>query len=203
MPRFASALTLLVLLISAAPVEAGKYNRVLDVGDKAPAWQDLIGTDGEKHALADLKEKPAVVVVFTCNSCPYAVDYQDRINALAKKYDRRVAVVAINSNLTPENDLEAMKARAEKEGFVFPYLFDPSQQTAKRYGALRTPEFYLLDGGRRVAYMGSLDDNYMTDKVQHHYLANAIEAVLAGKKPAVAETPPIGCLIRFKRERRR
>lgn len=200
MPRLA-ALTLLALLVSAAPVEAGKYNRVLDVGDKAPAWKDLIGTDGKKHSLAELKDKPAVVVVFTCNSCPYAVDYQDRINALAKKYAQTVAVVAINSNLIPEDDLDAMKARAKEEGFVFPYLFDPSQQTAKRYGALRTPEFYLLDGGRRVAYMGSLDDNYMIDKVQHHYLADAIEAVLAGKKPAVAETPPIGCLIRFKRPR--
>lgn len=202
MNRLFWLLALLVLFAAAGVAQAGKYNPVLSPGDQAPAWEALPGTDGQLHALADLKEKLVVVVVFTCNSCPYAVDYEDRINALAQSSDD-LAVVAINSNRTAEDSLEKMKERAAEKKFAFAYLFDESQQTAQAYGALRTPEFFLLDRQRRVVYQGALDDNANAEQVTKHYLTEALAAVRAGQSPEVQETPPVGCTIRFVRARRR
>src|SRR5687768_17748240 len=115
MIRPVSALSLVVLLASTAP--AGEFNKVLSPGDAAPAWKDLEGTDGKRHSLADLKAKDVVVVVFTCNSCPAAVGYEDRIIAFARKHagpDSKVAVVAINVNTVAEDRLPEMRKRAEK-----------------------------------------------------------------------------------------
>lgn len=186
-------------------LSAGEYNPVLNIGDKAPAWKDLPGVDGKMHSLADLKDKPVVVVVFTCNSCPYAVDYQDRINALARQHEGdsgKVAVVAINVNLVPADSLAKMKARAKDKGFVFPYLFDETQEIAKAYGATRTPEFFVLNSERKVVYMGAMDDNSTAGKVKKKYVEPAIAAALAGNVPEVKETVAIGCNIRFARRRR-
>lgn len=105
------------------PLSAGEYNPILNIGDKAPAWENLPGVDGKTHSLSDLKQTPVVVVVFTCNSCPYAVDYEDRINALAKKHEgdsAKVKVVAINVNLVPADSLAKMQERAKDKGFAFP-----------------------------------------------------------------------------------
>jgi peroxiredoxin len=191
-------------LSTAIRVEAGKYNQVLDIGDKAPAWSDLPGVDGHRHSLGDLHDRRAVVVVFTCNTCPYAVDVEDRLISLTEDYrPREVAVVAINVNKVPEDRLPAMKRRAEKKSFNFTYLFDESQQIAKDYGAKYTPQFFVLDEDRRVAYMGSLDDSPGGDDVSERYVADALEAVLAGDRPEVTETVPIGCRIRIERDRRR
>lgn len=195
----------LCVVALAASAEAGKYNPTLSIGDKAPAWKDLPGTDGRKHSLSDLKEKRAVVVVFTCNSCPYATDYEDRIIAFAKKYagpDDDVAVVAINVNTVPADRFEKMKERAAAKGFPYPYLYDETQQIAKEYGAVFTPEFFVLDQDRRVVFMGGMDDNSQTDQVTKHYLEPAVQATLSGKKPEITETPAIGCRIRYARRRR-
>ena len=183
----------------------GEYNPVLNIGDPAPAWKNLPGVDGKTHSLADLKETPVVVVVFTCNSCPYAVDYEDRINALAKEHagdSPQAAVVAINVNLVPADSLAKMQTRAKEKGFAFPYLYDESQQIAKAYGATRTPEFFVLNKERKIVYMGAMDDNSNAEKVTKSYLKPAIAAALAGNTPEVNETVAVGCLIRFKRERR-
>lgn len=195
----------LALIFCVTPAWAGKYNPVLDIGDPAPAWKDLPGVDGKTHSLKDLKETPVVVVVFTCNSCPYAVDYEDRINALAKKHqgeDSQVAVVAINVNLVPADRFSKMQQRAKEKDFVFPYLFDESQEIAKDYGALRTPEFFVLNKERKIVYMGAMDDNSDAEKVMKKYVEPAIAAALEGKLPKVKESVPIGCNIRFKRRRR-
>jgi peroxiredoxin len=178
-------------------VHAGKFNKALDVGSPAPAWANLAGTDGKKHALADLKDKAAVVVVFTCNSCPTAVGYEGRVAALAKKYADTVGVVAINVNTGKEDALPAMTERAAKKNFPFAYLYDPSQDIAKKYGARYTPEFFLLDRDRKVAYMGAMDDKAGGDpKVR--FLEDAVAAVLAGKAAPLAETSAAaGCAIRF------
>jgi peroxiredoxin len=181
---------------------AGEFNEVLSIGDAAPAWKDLPGTDDKKHSLEDLKEKKLVVVVFTCNSCPIAADYEDRIIALAKKFSEQVGVVAINVNLIPDDSLPKMKERAEEKKFPFPYLFDESQQIAKDYGAVFTPQFFLLDENRQIAYMGGLDDNSNASLVTTNHLEPAIEAVLRGEKPATTETVARGCRIRFARKRR-
>src|SRR5580692_9935050 len=115
---------------------AGEYNKAINVGDSAPAWKDLPGTDGKTHSLSDFKDKDVVVVVFTCNSCPIANDYESRINEFAKKHagpDSKVALVAINVNTIPDDRLDKMKARAQKKKYAFPYLYDESQKIAKDF----------------------------------------------------------------------
>ena len=182
--------------------EAGEYNPVMNIGDAAPAWKDLPGVDGKKHSLADLKDKKTLVVVFTCNSCPYAVAYEDRILAFAKKHADRVAVVAINVNLIPDDSLEKMKERAREKQFTFPYLFDETQKVAKEYGATFTPEFFVLGTDRKIIYMGGMDDNSDASLVKNNYLEDAVAAALRGEKPKVQEAVALGCRIRYARERR-
>ncbi|MGD9645571.1 MAG: thioredoxin family protein [Pirellulales bacterium] len=205
--RLSGAMTFLgAALLAASLASAGQFNEVLNIGDPAPSWSNLPGVDGREHSLADLADKQAVVVVFTCNSCPIAVDYEDRIIGVAKEFagpDGKVAVVAINVNRIPEDSLEKMKERAEKKGFPFPYLYDASQQIARQYGANFTPEFFVLDRDRKVVYMGGMDDNSNPDKVTATYLKPAIEATLAGKAPEKTETPARGCRVRYARERRK
>lgn len=196
-----AAACLLLVAVAAAP--AGEFNKVLSVGDPAPAWKDLEGTDGKSHSLADLKDKDVVVVVFTCNSCPVAVGYEDRIIALAKAHAgdvSKVAVVAINVNTVPDDRLPKMKERAAKKKFPFPYLYDPTQQIAKAYGANYTPEFFVLNKERKVAYMGALDDASNPQQAKVNHLELAVAAALAGKPVEKGETLARGCRIRFNRE---
>ncbi|MEO8497077.1 MAG: thioredoxin family protein [Planctomycetota bacterium] len=191
------------LLLVACVAGAGEFNPTLSIGDPAPAWKDLPGVDGKTHSLADLKQSKAVVLVFTCNSCPYAVDYEARIIALAKQFaDQGVAVVAVNVNKVPEDSFDEMKARAKSRGFNFPYLFDETQQIARDYGATYTPEFFVLDAQRKIVYMGALDDSPAADKVQQQHVASALTALLDGQSPKVKETVAIGCRIRMERKRR-
>ena len=184
------------------PLAAGEYNQVLDIGEEAPAWKELPGTDGKQHSLSGLKDSPVVVVVFTCNSCPVAQDYEDRTIALAAKYAKRVAVVAINVNRIPEDRLPEMKKLAERKKFRHAYLYDETQEIAKAYGAINTPEWFVLSPERKIVYMGALDDNSDPEKVKHRYVEAAIEAALSGQKPATTETYANGCAIRFERQRR-
>ena len=182
----------------------GEFNPVLNIGDKAPVWRDLPGVSGKKHSLADLKSRDAVVLVFTCNSCPYAVEYEERIKALTKEFQsRNVAVVAVNVNNVPEDRLDKMQERAKKVAFNFPYLFDTTQQIARDYGAGFTPELFVLDKQRKIAYMGALDDNPVASKVKVRYVSDVLNSLLDGKKVTVTETVPIGCRIRMDRRRRR
>jgi peroxiredoxin len=187
---------LLALLLHA---NLGKYNEVLNLGDKAPAWEALPGTDGKKHTMDEWKAKPYLVVVFTCNSCPCARDYEDRIKALQEKYQNHVAVVAINANLIKDDSPEAMKKRAEERGYNFAYLHDASQKVAKAYGATYTPEFFLLNRDRKVIYMGALDDKDDPEKVSVKYLEVALAAAEAGKAADKGETLARGCMIRYKK----
>ncbi len=156
--------------------------------------------------MADLQDREIVVVVFTCNSCPIASDYEDRIIAFAKKYcgpGQKAALVAINVNTVEEDLLPRMKERAAAKHFPYPYLFDESQKMGKAYGALFTPEFFVLDKDRKVAYMGAFDDNVEPTKIKHAYLEPAVESILKGGKANPAETQASGCLIRYARSRRR
>lgn len=192
-------------VIFAVPARAGKYNAVLNIGDKAPAWTNLEGIDGKRHSLADLADKDLVVVVFTCNSCPVATDYEDRMIAFSKKYAGsagKVALVAINVNRIAEDLPPKMKERAEAKGFDFPYLYDETQNVGKAFGAAFTPEFFLLDRQRKVVYMGGMDDSSNPQTVKNNYLERAVEAALAGRRPEVAEAPAIGCRVRYVRQRR-
>ncbi|MES2792459.1 MAG: thioredoxin family protein [Planctomycetota bacterium] len=194
---------LLIGLSSLSQLAAGQFNDVLSIGDAGPAWVDLPGVDEKKHSLADLKDKPLVLVVFTCNSCPVSNDYEDRINAFAKKHASEVAVVAINVNTVAADRMPQMQERAKEKKYVFPYLHDESQKIGKAYGAAFTPEFFLLNKERKVVFMGGMDDNSDADIVKHHYLEDAVQAALKGEKPATAETVSIGCRVRYVSERRK
>lgn len=192
-----------LVLCLACSSKAGQYNKVLSIGDSVPQWTDLIGVNDAKHSFDQLRDQKILVIAFTCNSCPYAVDVEDRLIALHRKYSRQgVSVVAINVNKTKDDSLDAMKERAETKGFPFPYLFDESQKIAKDFGALRTPEFFVVNQDHKIAYMGALDDSPDGKNVTATYVENAVDALLAGKTVATTETVSIGCLIRFQRERR-
>lgn len=199
------ALLTALLCLAAVPALAGKYNSKLSIGDAAPEWKELPGTDGKKHSLGDLKDKEVIVVAFTCNTCPYAVDVEDRLIALAKKLsaDGKGALVAINSNKVPDDLLPAMEKRAKAKSFNFPYLHDESQQVARDFGATYTPEFVVLNKDRKVVYLGALDDSPDGKKVTKKYVEDAVAAALAGKTLAVAETPAVGCAVRYVKERRK
>lgn len=206
--QFVSLLLISICLICSSNAElfAGKYNPVLSVGDQAPAWNKLPATDGKLYSSDSFKNKEVLVIAFTCNSCPYAVDYEDRLNRLAQKYaakDSPVAVIAVNVNLVPADSLEKMKEQAEKKQFVFPYLFDASQKIGQEFGATRTPEFFVLNKARNVVYMGAMDDATDASKVKKQYVSLAIEATLKGKEPEMKETIAIGCNVRYKRIRRK
>jgi peroxiredoxin len=193
---------LAAFFLACSAAQGGEFNSQLDVGQKAPAWKKLPGVDGKRHSLADFDKAKLVAVVFTCNSCDVATDYEDRIIEFAKKHEGQVAVVAINVSMKPADDLPHMKERAREKKLPYPYLFDETQAIGKAYGANYTPEFFLLDGDRRVVYMGSMDDSTYANRVQENYLEAAVDAVLKGEPPAVAETAPRGCRIRYPRTRR-
>ena len=193
--------TLLAIALLPVVSVAGEFNKKLNVGDTAPVWKDLPGTDGKKHSLADHKDSDVVVLVFTCNSCACSEEYEDRIIAFAKKYQESVAVVAVNVNTTPADRLDAMKKKAAAKKFAFPYLYDETQQIAQDYGAIYTPEFFVLNKDRKIAYMGAMDDRTKADDVKEKYLEAAVDAVLKAEKPLTGETVAHGCLIRFKRTR--
>ena len=189
------------LLTLSSSADGGKFNKKLSVGDAAPSWANLDGTDGRKHALADLKDKDVVVLFFICNSCVVAVDYEDRILAFAKKHDN-VAMVAVNVNTGKDDALDKMKVRAEKRKFPFAYLYDPSQEIAKAYGAMYTPEFFVLNKDRKVVYMGAMDDKTPPREPTALHLEAAVKAALAGKPADTGETSAsAGCKIKFNMKR--
>jgi len=158
----------------------------------------LEGVDGKKSALKDFQKAKVVVVVFTCNHCPVAKLYENRLLLLAKKYEKQeVQVVAISVSLHAADGLQAMKKRALEQKLTWPWLYDPSQASAKAYGATATPQFFVLDAQRNVAYMGAFDNDLVPDDVTAHYVDNAIAALLAGKTPPIKESLPRGCPIDF------
>lgn len=200
-----TVVTCLVLFALGLPVQAGEFNEVLSIGDAAPVWSNLPGTDGKSHSLADYKDKAAVVLVFTCASCPTAVDYEDRINDLAKRLggpNGKVAIVAVCVNRVKGDTLAELTERAKRREFAFDYLHDESQKIAKDYGAIFTPEFYVLGRDRKIAYMGAFDDKTDAALVQQRHVEAAITAVLKGEQPAVKETIARGCRVRYARERK-
>src|SRR5947207_4273645 len=171
-------------LLLAAAASAGTYNKTLSIGDAAPDWKSLEGTDGKQHSLADLADKQVLVICFTCNTCPYAVDYEDRLIGLAKKFateGNRCALVAINANKVKDDLLPAMQGRAKAKGFNFPYLHDETQQVARSYGATFTPEFVVLNKDRKVVYLGAMDDSPDGKNITKRYLDDAISAALPGR----------------------
>lgn len=168
----------------------------LKLGAAAPAF-DLPGVDGRRHALGDSPDVP-VAVVFSCVHCPYAVAWEDRLNDVAREYAGRAAVLVVNSNDHLGDRFEHMEARAREKGFVFPFLYDESQEVARAYQPARTPEVFLFDAERRLVYHGAPDSDYQDPDRAVPYLRQALDAVLAGREPPVAETPAVGCTIKWR-----
>ena len=205
MRRLMATTVVLSWILSALPANAGEYNEVLSIGDAAPTWADIPGTDDKKHSLADYKNKEMMVLVFTCASCPTAVDYEDRINDLAKRLggDKGpIAVVAVCVNRVKRDTLEDLTERAKQREFAFDYLHDESQKIAKDHGAIFTPEFYVFNKDRKLIYMGAMDDQTDAAKVQKKFVEEAITAGLKGGRPEVTETIARGCRVRYVRERK-
>jgi len=187
-----------VIAVLTSSVEAGKFNAVLKVGQKAPQWVGLLGVDGKRHSLTDLKDSRAVLLVFLSNRCPMTRSYEARLKRLASEYrGRGLRLVGVSIGRTRADRLEKMIARSAKSAYNFPYCIDPTQEIGRRYGSICTPQVFLLDAKRRVAYMGAIDDDVDPKKIEHHYLRDAIRAVLAGKVPEVTETLPKGCEIEY------
>lgn len=175
----------------------------LKLGDAAPNFK-LKNIDDKVVSLDEYKTK-GVIVIFSCNHCPYAKAYEDRIVALNNKYKSSYPVIMINPNDAvshPDDSFENMKLRAKEKGFTFPYLLDDTQETAKAYGALKTPHVYLVkkEAGKNVVkYIGAIDDNtYKADEVKVHYLEDAIISLEKGEAIKTPETKAIGCGIKWK-----
>lgn len=176
----------------------------LKVGDKAADFK-LKNVDGKDYALTDLKKAKGYVVIFTCNHCPYAIAYEERIIALHKKYEALgYPVVAINPNdkkVQPADSYEKMQERAKEKQYGFLYLYDETQEIAKAFGATRTPHVYILDKDLTVKYIGAIDDNSESaEAVQSKFVENAIDALREGKEVPVAETKAIGCTIKWRKQ---
>lgn len=178
---------------------AGGYK----VGDIATDFS-LKNVDNKMVSLKDYKDAKGFIVIFTCNHCPYAQAYEDRIIALNKKYAKSgYPVVAINPNdpaKQKDDSFELMKVRAKEKGFTFAYLFDDGQKIYPQYGATKTPHVYLLQKttkGNQVKYIGAIDDNYEDAKaVKQKYVENAVDALLKNQEVPVKETKAIGCSIK-------
>jgi len=194
---FAASAVVVTLALLVAPARSAPK---LKIGDAAPTWSGLKGVDDKQHGLGDYEKAKLVVVVFTCNMCPVAVAYEDRLVALQKDYEAKgVRVVAINSNspkVQAGDSFEKMKERAEEKHFNFPYLFDETQNVARQYGATCTPHVFVIDQGK-VAYMGAIDDEMKADKVKSPYLRDALDALLKGQKPPKEVTRQFGCSIKW------
>ena len=169
----------------------------LALGDPAPSF-DLPGVDGSSHSSHEFADKP-LTVVFSCCHCPYVVAWEDRINDVARDFEGRAGLVAVNSNAGYLGDsLEDMAARSREKGFAFPFLYDETQGVAAAYGAARTPEVFLFDADHRLVYHGAPDSDHQDPAGAEPYLRDALEAVLAGREPGLQDSPAVGCTIKWR-----
>ena len=171
------------------------------IGEQAPSFE-LPDTEGAIWPLNGA-EAPATVIVFTCNHCPYALAWHERIADTARDYaDRGVRFLAVNANDAeryPADSLQAMRRRVSQESWPMPYLHDASQEVARAYDAKTTPDVFVIDSSGKLRYRGAPDSDYDDPGQRAAWLRDALDAVLAGRKPEPAETRPVGCSIKWKR----
>ncbi|GHA66541.1 thioredoxin family protein [Pontibacter akesuensis] len=199
---YMACLMLVSLLLAAVPASDNGYK----VGDTARDFK-LKNVDGKMLSMADYKDAKGFIVTFTCNSCPYAIAYEDRLIALHKKYaPKGYPVIAINPNdakVSPKDSYEKMQVRAKEKNFPFPYVYDATQEITRAYGATRTPHLYVVqkqpDGSMKVAYIGTIDDNYKdAAKVEKKYAEEALNELVSGKAVSQPNTKAVGCTIKWK-----
>jgi peroxiredoxin len=173
------------------------------VGDIATDFK-LENVDGSMVSLSDYNQAKGFIVIFTCNTCPFSVAYEDRIIALNNMYEAQgypvIAIMPNNPTASPGDSMDAMKARAKAKSFTFPYLMDKNQEIYPKYGASKTPHVYVLQKtkkGNQVKYIGAIDDNYQhPESVNQKYVENAVNALLEGKPITETHTRAIGCTIK-------
>ncbi len=173
------------------------------IGDKAADFS-LKATDGKMISMNSFPKAKGYIIVFTCNHCPYAVMYEDRLNDLSKKYTSKgYQLIAINPNdpaVKPDDSYDKMIVRTKEKSFTFPYLFDEGQQIYPKFGATKTPHVFLLNQDKIVKYIGAIDNNAEdANAATEFYLENAISALENGKDPNPSTTKAIGCSIKVKK----
>ncbi len=203
-------LTLLLMIFGFAGISiaqtTGNINKGYEIGDAATDFK-LKNVDGKMVSLSDFKKAKGYIVIFSCNTCPYVVKYEDRMIALDKKYKKLgYPVIAINPNdpeVQPKDGFEYMVQRAKEKGFTFPYVLDEGQKIYPQYGATRTPHVFILrkeKGKNIVKYIGAIDNNYDNpEDVTERYVEDAVDALLKGEEVKVSKTVAIGCTIKFKK----
>lgn len=197
-----SVVVIAVILMSAFTVKTGN-NTGYKIGDIVEDFK-LENVDGTMLSMSSFKDAKGFIITFTCNTCPFSVAYEDRINDLNKKYSNLgypvIAIMPNNVDIKPGDNMEAMKIRAKEKDFTFPYLIDKKQNVYPIFGATKTPHVYILEknkAGYVVKYIGAIDDNYKDAKaVKVKYVEQAIDALLAGKDIEIKETKAIGCSIK-------
>jgi peroxiredoxin len=174
----------------------------LKINDTMPPFTSLPATDMKKYSSADFQNKNILIVVFSCNHCPYVQAYEERMIKLQSEYGPKgVQMIAINSNEInnyPEDSFDKMAARAAKKKFNFVYVRDEDQSVATAFGATHTPEFFLFDDKRKLRYHGRMDDNWQeSGSVKENYLRDALDSILNGEEIQVPETYSVGCTIKW------
>jgi peroxiredoxin len=198
---------LIGLLLISFSTKSWSQDSGYKIGDKASDF-NLKAVDGSSVSLQTQDDAKGAIVIFTCNTCPYAVAYEDRIIELHEKYSSKgYPVIAINSNdekASPGDSFEKMKQRSKEKKFPFPYVYDQSQEVIKAYGGTRTPHVYLLQKEGKdfiVKYIGAIDNNYQdASAVTEKYVEDAVDAILGGKKVAFESTKAIGCTIKWSKK---
>ncbi len=173
---------------------------MLPLGQTAPDF-DLLGVDGARHSLQSFRDARVLVVVFSCNHCPYVKAYEDRMVSIQREYSANgVQLVAINSNddaSYPEDSFDNMVKRAREKGFNFPYLRDDSQQAVDAFGAVCTPHVFAFDSDRKLRYRGRIDDSRDPAKITSDDLKNALDDLTEGRPVRQPDTRPFGCSIKW------
>jgi len=196
-----------IIAITAFSFTATKFESGYKVGDRVEDFK-LKNIDGKMVSMADYKDAKGIIVIFTCNHCPFSIAYEDRIIDIHKRYAiKGYPVIAINPNdakVQPEDSFEKMKERAKKKKFPFAYLHDETQEIAKRFGATRTPHVFLLSKKENeyiVEYIGAIDDNSNEPQnVKNKYLENALNELMEGKPVSQNFTKAVGCSIKWKKD---
>lgn len=164
----------------------------------------LKNIDNSMVSLEDYKHAKGFIITFTCNTCPFAVMYEDRIQAINEKYASQgypvIAIMPNNTDVKPGDNMQAMKQRAQEKGFTFPYLMDEGQKVYPKFGATKTPHIYVLEKSKKgnvVKYIGAIDDNHKdASAVKVKFVENAVDALLKGEEVVQKETKAIGCSIK-------
>lgn len=201
---FAALLILLPPTTNWAQEKTNIVQHALQIGNSAPMKDaKMKNVDGRELSIADVSGERGMLVIFSCNSCPWVKAWEDRIASIGNAYQKKgFGVIVINSNdpkNMAEDSFEIMQTRAKERRFAFPYVVDATSNVARAFGATRTPEVFLFDKNARLVYHGVIDDNAKEPKkVENHYLRDALEALIAGRDIPMKETKAFGCTIKFR-----